>query len=69
MTDTPERKEPNTVELVKSAYQPTKWEMNEEFTLRNPDDSAPSVEDIAQAVLQPVRPRWIDKPRNRRKRR
>ena len=39
-----------TVELVKSGYQPTKAEIEEEFTLRKPDGSPPSVEDIAQAV-------------------
>ena len=60
-------KKTKTVELVKSTYQPTKSEMEEEFTLRKPDGSGPSVEDIAQAVLQPVKPRWIDKPRSRRK--
>ncbi len=58
---------PKTVELVKSSYQPTKAEQEEEFTLRKPDGSDPSVVDIAQAVLQPVNPRWIDKPRSRRK--
>ena len=63
------QKKPNskTVEIVRSGYQPTKAEVDEEFTLRKPDGSGPSVEDIAQAVLQPVNPRWIDKPRSQRK--
>ena len=59
--------QPKTVELVKSGYQPTKVEMEEEFTLKNPDDSHPSVEDIAQAVFQKPNPRWVSKPRTRRK--
>ncbi len=64
---TQKKPKPKTVELVTSDYQPTKSEMEEEFVLLKPDDLSPSVEDIAQAVLQPVNPRWIDKPRSRRK--
>ena len=56
---------PKTVELVKSTYQPTKAEMNEEFTLRKPDSTAPTVEEIAQAVFHPASIRWIDNPRKR----
>ena len=52
---------PKTVELVKSEYQPTKAEQKEEFRV----DA--SMEEIADAVLNPVNVRWIDKPRNRRK--
>ena len=59
-------KKPKTVELVKSGYQPTKVEMEEEFTLRKPDGTAPTVEEIAQTVLQPASIRLIDKPRKRR---
>ena len=52
-----ERKDPKTVELVKSSYQPTKVEMNEEFEVNA------SMEDVGKALLQPIKPRWIDKPR------
>ena len=51
-----------TVELVQSDYQPTKAEKEEEFRTKA------SMEEIADAVLSPVNIRWIDKPRNRRKR-
>ena len=60
-------KKPKAVELVKSGYQPSKVEMNEEFALRKPDGTAPAVEEIAQAVFQPASIRWIDKPRKRRR--
>ena len=56
------KRKPKTVELVKSAYQPTKAEQEEEFR------ADASMEQIADAVLSPVNVRWIDKPRNRRKR-
>ena len=52
---------PKPVDLVRSDYQPTKAE-KEEFRV----DAA--MEEIGQALLQPVNIRWIDKPRNRRKR-
>ena len=60
------KRKPKTVELVRSGYQPTKAEMEEEFTLRTPDGSPPSVEDIAQAVFKKPNPRWVDKPRRRK---
>ena len=56
------KSEPKTVELVRSDYQPTKAEQEEEFQV----DA--SREKIADAVLSPVNVRWIDRPRNRRKR-
>ena len=55
-------KKPNTVELVRSTYQPTKVEKGEEF------HTSASVEQMADALLRPVNVRWIDKPRNRRAR-
>ena len=61
-----ERPKPKTIELVRSGYQPTKAEMDEEFTLRKPDGTAPTVEEIARTVLQPASIRLIDKPRKRR---
>ena len=48
-----------TVELVKSSYQPTKAEMNEEFEVNA------SMEDVGKALMQTIKPRWIDKPRKR----
>ena len=65
MTD--KRKEPKIVEMVKSGYQPTKAEMEEVVALRKADGSAPTMEEIAQAVLQPAKIRWIDQPRRRLK--
>ena len=58
---------PKTVELVKSGYQPTKVEMDEEFTLRKPGGATPTVEEIAQTVFHPASIRWIDKPRKRQR--
>ncbi len=55
------KSEPKTVELVRSDYQPTKAEQEEEFR------TDASMEEIADAVLSPVNVRWIDRPRNRRK--
>ena len=64
MKETQEDKplKPKTVELVKTSYQPKKAELNEEFKI----DAM--VEQIADALLQPVKVRWIDKPRTRRPR-
>ena len=58
--------QPKTVELVKSGYQPTKAEMEEEFTLKKPDGSHPSVEEVAKAMFQKPNPRWVNKPRRRK---
>ena len=54
------------ITLVRSGYQPTKAEMEEEFELRKPDGSQPSVEDIAQVMFQRPNPRWVDRPRRRK---
>lgn len=59
-------KTPKTVELVKAGYQPTKHEMKDEFSVHKTDGTDPTLEDLAQALLQPVKIRLIDKPRNRR---
>ena len=61
------KRKPKTVEMVKSGYQTTNAEMEEEFTLKKPDGSHPSVGDIAQAVFLKPNPRWVSKPRTRRK--
>ena len=53
---------PRTIELVRSTYQPTKAE------LKQTNDPIPaSFEEVARAMVQPVRVRRIDKPRDRRK--
>ena len=59
---------PKTVELVKSTYQPSKAEKEEaeNLVISKADGSLPSLEELAQAVLRPIKVRWIDKPRNRR---
>ena len=56
------------VELVKSTYQPTKAEMEEEFKMDHPGTTEERMEVLADGLLQPVKPRWIDRPRSRRKR-
>ena len=56
------KKELKTVELVKSSYQPTKAEREEGFCI----DA--TLENLTKAMVQPIRARWIDKPRKRRKR-
>ena len=58
---------PRTVELVKSSYQPTKAELEEEISLDIPGDSVlERMEHLAKAMMQPVNIRWISKPRSRR---
>ena len=54
---------PRTVELVRSSYQPTKAEMEEEWEA----PESLTLEQITKAVLQPVRIRWVGKPRSRRR--
>ena len=66
MTD--KRKESKTVELVKSTYQPTKAEREQEFKMDHAGTVRERMEAIADGLLQPVKPRWIDKPRSRRRR-
>ena len=57
---------PKTVELVKSGYQPTKREMEEEFSVHKKDGSEPTLSDLTDAILRPVDIRLINKPRNKR---
>ena len=58
---------PRTVELVKSSYQPTKAEKEEEISLDIPGDSVlERMESLAKALVRPVNVRWISKPRSRR---
>ena len=48
---------PPVVEVVKSRYQPSKAEIEEEFTL--PDVSP---EEVARAILQPSELRYVSRP-------
>ncbi len=57
--------EPRKVTLVDRNYQPTKAEMEEDFSAEIPDDL--TFEELTKAMVQPVNVRWIDKPRKRRK--
>ena len=56
-------KKPRTVELVKTSYQPTKAELRKKIVVDG------SLDQIAQRVLRPIKPRWIEKPRSRRQNR
>ena len=55
-------REPRTVELVKSTYQPTKAEMEEELDLSHLEGQTP--EEMAKAIVEPVTIKQIPKPRN-----
>ena len=61
-------KKPKTVELVRSNYQPTKAEMEEEFKMDHPGTVKERMEALADGLLQPIKARWIDRPRSRRSR-
>ena len=57
----------NTVELVKSAYQPRKDEIEEEFSIKIPGSTlTEKMATIGRTLTQPVNVRWIKKPRRRR---
>ena len=66
MTD--KQKEPKVVELVKSDYQPTKAELEQELEpLDVPGKTVNErMETLARELLQPVKLRRIDRPRKRR---
>ena len=57
-----EESKPKTVELVRTDHQPTKAEKEEILRVNA------SMEEIADAMLSPVNIRWIDRPRDRRRR-
>ena len=57
-----EESKSKTVELVRTDYQPTKAEKEEILRVNA------SMEEIADAMLSPVNIRWIDRPRDRRRR-
>ena len=51
------RKEPRVVEIVRSDYQPSQAELEEDLRI----DASP--EELAQAVLQPVTLKYIPRPK------
>ena len=59
---------PRTVELVKSSYQPSKAEMEEEFAVEVPGETVEErMANLGRAITRTVGVRWIDKPRSRRR--
>ncbi len=63
MTDKPK---PKTVEIVRSEYQPTKAELEEEFDLAIPGKTVDQrMRNFSRGLLQPVKIRRINKPRKR----
>lgn len=56
------RTDKSRVTLVHSDYQPSKAELEEPIDLRKADGSRPSMEELAQAVLQPVEIDWLKRP-------
>ena len=51
-----------TVTLVRSAYQPSKAEMEKVIDVRKADGSMPTPEELAQAALRTVNIKWKDRP-------
>ncbi len=51
---------PRNTDLVRRSYQPKKSEKEEPFNIKA------TLEQLTQAVVQPVKVRWLDKPRVRR---
>lgn len=61
------KSKPRTVELVKSDYQPTKAELEEEFDLDVPGDTAEErMDSLGRALAETVNIRWINQPRSRK---
>ena len=58
---------PMEVEFVRSRYQPTKAELEEDMRL--PEDGGPitmeDLEEIGRALVHPVNVTWRDKPKSR----
>ena len=60
----PKRKpKPETVEVVKSSYQPTKAEREEEFSVDVPGETVQErMSYIGMALMQKPNVKWVDKP-------
>ena len=54
-------KKPKIVELVRSDYQPTKAELEEDLRVNA------TMDEIGRALMQPVTIRWVDKPKARKR--
>lgn len=55
------KKKPKTVELLSSSYQPTRAELEEDLRVNA------TMDEIGKALVQPVRIRWTDKPKKRKR--
>lgn len=63
-----ERKKPREVELVKPDYQPTKAEAEEPLDVDVPGETVlDRMANLTRALTQPVKIRWINRPRSRRR--
>ena len=51
------------IEIVSQDYQPTKAEAEEVIVLRKNNGSAPTAQDLARAVVQPVEVTYLEKPK------
>ena len=56
-------KKPKPIKLVNQTYQPTKAEAEEVIVLRKKNGSAPTAQDLARAVVQPVEVTYLGKPK------
>ena len=56
-------KKPRPIELPRNSYQPTNAEAEEVIVLRRKDGTAPTAQDLADAVVQPVAITYLDKPK------
>lgn len=62
-----QNRKPKTVELVKSSYQPTKAEREEEFSVDVPGETVQErMSYIGMALMQKPRVKWVDNPRKGR---
>jgi hypothetical protein len=58
---------PRTAEVVRSSYQPTKAELEEEVRLDIPGDTVEDrMKNLAKAMQGPVNFRFLNRPRTRR---
>ncbi len=55
---------PTPIEIVRQEYQPTKAEAEEVIVLRKTDGSAPTAQELAHAIVQPVKITYLGKPKS-----
>lgn len=58
------KRKPRRIELVRNEYQPTNAEAEEVIVLRRKDGTAPTAQELAEAVVQPVEITYLDKPKS-----